>query len=60
MSELTKVTCDVDKDLFKALDIIGVSSKKAFCEQAIFDAVADKVEDHFSKMKKIEDFINFK
>ena len=58
MSGLTKVTCDVDKDLFKALDKAGINSKKAFCEDAISEAIHAKIQDVASKEKLISDFIN--
>jgi len=59
MAKVTLVTCEVKKDLFLALDKLGVKSKKAFCEEAIESAIHKRVQDTADKFQLIDKFINF-
>ena len=60
MANKTVVSCSVDVDLFKALEVMGVKSKKAYCEKLIEDGIVEAVQKASQKDKLINDFINFK
>ena len=55
----TIVTCHVDKKLKEAFDKAGLKNFKQFSENAVEEAIFQKVQEVAKKENMLNDFINF-